>query len=48
MSYIKKLQEENELVYQKYMKLRKHCRNSKVKLEEENDIHEKVDYSVFR
>jgi hypothetical protein len=35
MQYIKKLQDDNDATYQKYLKLRKLCRASKVKLEEE-------------
>jgi hypothetical protein len=37
MEYIKKLQEESELTFQRYIKLRKLCKASKVKLEEEDD-----------
>lgn len=48
MVYIKKLQEENELIYQKYLKARKLCRTNRIKLDDDNDVHEKVDYSTFR
>lgn len=46
MNFIKKLQEDNELIAQKYWKIRKLVK--KEKINDENDMLEKHDYATYR